>query len=259
MTSERKNDKRKNDKRKNDKRKNGKRKNGKRPSLWEFILPRIYNAVREGVPYGEATTQRRVSDLLKDPEFIKRVKAASRHERRDVADRLNAVYRDNEKLPGPIPGAGRIFPETAKRFPGLTSRNPHARLVAATAAAIGSMITEASVGVLAEADAALKETAGAISPDATPPTQADMADWLSRSQCPQDTLREVGDRLANLWKMAAGQVRAVAWDYGCIVVEHEAKLYLAPAGHVAFASRERNTRNPLAPLVRAWLDRRPVS
>ena len=96
---------------------------------------------------------------------------------------------------------------------------------------------------------ALKLTSG----DAEPPSQSDMAAWVGH--CPPKDLIETVERLAAMWGEDVGKVHITGWAFGGLVVWRNGREFHAPASDLVDEAIRREISNPLAPLVRAWLER----
>ena len=236
--------------------------------LAAFVTARLDGPVRAAVAGGggEQAVAQAVSDVLKAPDMVMRAKAASPQElanlRELLADILNQLASLDALPPmepwepyGPraehLPG----FETVARDFPDLASPDVETRLQAGPEA-VHAALTKAAETVIRAADAAGRKTAA----DAEPPTQRELAAWIGSGDCPPDTLDEVATRLEALWGLDPGKVRVTGWAFGGLTTWRDDEEFHAPAGDLEKASRATGKcgTNPLFPLVRAWLDSRPI-
>ena len=92
----------------------------------------------------------------------------------------------------------------------------------------------------------------------TPPTQDALAAWLSGGGCPPDALRAVEERLAPLLNLDAAAVRLTGWAYGSLVLWVNGRTTHVAARDVRTEAKARRSDNPLAELLRAYANTRPV-
>ena len=212
----------------------------KRPSLADYLKPLIIEAVPPALrasPNIEEEVAKVIVDLLRKPDVARRVKSYSPQERalfhREIPMLLQELeclgYAPRELL---IPRRevleGDIEPE-----------------------AVGAMLGAAAQVVVETADQVM-----AASSKDQPPTQRELAEWLST--CAPEALAETERRLEELWGLDAGRVRVVGWAFGFFVGWCGGVEFHAPAAEVFAAHRASRKDNPLAALLKAWRNSRPV-
>ena len=97
---------------------------------------------------------------------------------------------------------------------------------------------------------ALAESAGG----ADPPTVWELGEWISAGHCPPETLAEFADRLEVLWELGPPKMRVTGWGISGPMVTWKHDIY-APVNEVMVSAKDKRVPNPLAPLVKAWLER----
>ena len=147
-----------------------------------------------------------------------------------------------------------------RAFEQVTTRED---LDAAIQVAVRSDITPLFHGGREEADRAIAMTANAIDVGSTPPTQQELATWIRQLECPPETLVEAGQRLEAMWDESPGPLRITGWVlgglHGWFDAEPTPGEFHAAAEVCVDVAAQRKKPNPLAPLVRAWLDSRKTS
>ena len=239
-----------------------------RYGLWGLIRPRIETAVLGAIADGPDTVDNAVANVLEERDVRRRVSLSKHLElmycQRRIQESIAEAHKVGAKLKqvrGVMMG-GKVARNnrTAAKYPALDSTEVETRLGSVTPDVVHSLLSEVSEAVIDAASVALASTAAAIRPDATPPTDGQLAEWIAARECPADTLGDVGDRVGALLGAAVGEVAIVAWFYGQLVFVRDGRTDLLEAGHAVemWAARGKGARNPLAPIVRAWLATRPV-
>ena len=241
------------------------RKRKRRPSLQQFVVQRLDEALRKAVADG-SDIHTDMSKVVRSQAFIARATAASPQERLAVAGAYPAIFNAVLDKAGaatpavePVPGTDRfwrlpMFDEAARAFPGLASPNVGTRLKAASPEAMDFMLTAATEGIAEAADEARAETAAKIDSGFEPPGQHELAAWIA-TDCPPEVLRDVANRLAVLWDLQPGSVTVTGWAYGGFTTWRNGTEYHAPAGNILSDAKTLRRPNPLAPLLKAWANR----
>ena len=179
--------------------------------------------------------------LLKSPSVRLRLsKAKAAGEREKAYKAMLLFYEELRELNAAPPSL-------------LVPKNPP--MHDATPEEIRALTTEAAATAIEAADEALRTTAKAVNPDATPPTQQEIGDWIA--VCPPDALTEIEARIAALYGLDSRRVRVTGWAYGGFTVWLDGERVILTAGELlaAWDAAGDEILNPLAPLVRAWLAR----
>ena len=184
--------------------------------------------------------------LLKSPSVRLRLsKAKAAGEREKAYKAMLLFYEELRELNAAPPSL-------------LVPKNPP--MHDATPEEIHALTTEAAATAVEAADEALRTTAKAINPDATPPTQQEIGDWID--ECPPNALAQIEARIAALYGRDTASVRVTGWAYGGFTIWIEGERLIATAGELLAdwkaAEESDEVLNPLAPLVRAWLNSRRI-
>ena len=213
----------------------------------DFIKARSIEAARTAMAEGGARIPYRISErlnsVLNEPEVLLRIKAASPQEREQFLEQLIQIGDGLAELDALPPDPERLVFAADRAGFGMNT----------TPELLETLLTEAAATVTSAADAALAETAAAANAD--PPTQSELAAWLGAGNFPPETLAEVAERLAVLWGLDPGKVRVTGWAFGGLVTWRDGVEFHAPAAELLATAKKQNVPNPLAPLVKAWLER----
>ena len=114
-----------------------------------------------------------------------------------------------------------------------------------------------------DADRAIADTVLAIDESARAPGKGELAEWMTAGECPESALTEASERLAVLWGEEQGTVRVCGWMlgglYGWKDIKSSPREFHAPTAVCLEQATLNKLPNPLAPILRAWLSRPPVS
>ena len=213
-----------------------------RPSLADYIKTRCLKALRtamadvmaDGGDIEAKIVERVVEGVLQDPEVLARVK--SLEDLQGLAREMPEIMRELEAELAAPPSL--LIPQR----PDEMNIEPPA---------LHAMLTEAAATVISTADDALAESTDANDP----PTQNELAAWISAGNCPPETWAAVAERLAVLWDLDPGKVRVNGWAFGGLVTWRDGVEFHAPAAELLATAKRKKVPNPLYPLVNAWLER----
>ena len=209
----------------------------KRPNLGDYFKPLINEAVRPALRAGgniEGQVGEVLVALLQRPDVKKRVLSYSPEER--------ARYFARE-VPKVMQELGPLAPRELLMLRRQVLEGDIAP------EAVNAMLDTAAQGVVDAADEAQRVSTA----DTEPPTQRELAEWIST--CSPGTLAETESRLATLWGLDPGRVRVVGWAFGGLVTWRDGVEFHAPATELLAAVIAARSPNPLAALVKAWKNR----
>lgn len=193
-----------------------------------------------------------VSAKLQDPRVKLRVNNASKQEQATVGLKVQQFLDALGEL-APNGNLEAALPHVE----GMDRIDLADRMAAASPTAVRVLLDAGADQVVKSADAAV-----AAATEGTPPSQRELAAWLSAGRCPPEALRAVEECLAPILNLDVDDVRLTGWAYGSMVLWVKGRATHIAAHAVREALREaaktRKLRNPLARLLKAYDDTRPV-
>ena len=214
-----------------------------RMNLTNFLIPRVLEAVQPALrETGDVETRmaEALAALLSAPDVALRIRRAGPQERRKVDGEIVRILqelRDRNAAPTSL----------------LVPKQPP--LLNPTPSEMRDVLREAAGTVIAAADDAIRRVAKKIDSNAVPPKQDELAAWIGSGGCPAAILGGVAKRLAALLRIEPDKARVTGWALGGLTMWRDGLEFHCPAADIRVAARKARAANPLAPLVRAWLNR----
>ena len=212
-------------------------------NLTNFLIPRVLEAVQPALrETGDVETRmaEALAALLSAPDVALRIRGAGPQERRKVDGEIVRILQELRDL-----NAAPTSLLVPKQPPLL---NP-------TPSEMRDVLREAAGTVIAAADDAIRRVAKKIDSNAVPPKQDELAAWIGSGGCPAAILGDVAKRLAALLRIEPDKARVTGWALGGLTMWRDGLEFHCPAADIRVAARKARAANPLAPLVRAWLNR----
>ena len=212
-------------------------------NLTNFLIPRVLEAVQPVLrETGDVETRmaEALAALLSAPDVALRIRRAGPQERRKVDGEIVRILqelRDRNAAPTSL----------------LVPKQPP--LLNPTPSEMRDVLREAAGTVIAAADDAIRRVAKKIDSNAVPPKQDELAAWIGSGGCPAAILGGVAKRLAALLRIEPDKARVTGWALGGLTMWRDGLEFHCPAADIRVAARKARAANPLAPLVRAWLNR----
>ena len=212
-------------------------------NLTNFLIPRVLEAVQPALrETGDVETRmaEALAALLSAPDVALRIRRAGPQERRKVDGEIVRILqelRDRNAAPTSL----------------LVPKQPP--LLNPTPSEMRDVLREAAGTVIAAADDAIRRVAKKIDSNAVPPKQDELAAWIGSGGCPAAILGDVAKRLAALLRIEPDKARVTGWALGGLTMWRDGLEFHCPAADIQVAARKARAANPLAPLVRAWLNR----
>ena len=214
-----------------------------RMNLTNFLIPRVLEAVQPALrETGDVETRiaEALAALLSAPDVALRIRRAGPQERRKVDGEIVRILQD-------------LRDRNAAPTSLLVPKQPP--LLNPTPSEMRDVLREAAGTVIAAADDAIRRVAKKIDSNAVPPKQDELAAWIGSGGCPAAILGGVAKRLAALLRIEPDKARVTGWALGGLTMWRDGLEFHCPAADIRVAARKARAANPLAPLVRAWLNR----
>ena len=212
-------------------------------NLTNFLIPRVLEAVQPALrETGDVETRiaEALAALLSAPDVALRIRRAGPQERRKVDGEIVRILQD-------------LRDRNAAPTSLLVPKQPP--LLNPTPSEMRDVLREAAGTVIAAADDAIRRVAKKIDSNAVPPKQDELAAWIGSGGCPPAILGGVAKRLAALLRIEPDKARVTGWALGGLTMWRDGLEFHCPAADIRVAARKARAANPLAPLVRAWLNR----
>ena len=225
------------------------------PRLLNQVLKAIGVIRLEAVQHGgdvEYQIKLGLVELFHSQHFLAAFKAASPKQKQALFNNdlvrpflsPQAVAEDGQRITGQISLDG-VFPHTGP------TEAERVRMVSTDT--VGVILDSSTEDRVQAADLAIRSTMDYISPQTSPPSQAELTAWIA-SENPQRVLAMVAQRVNDLESL--GIERITAWAFGGLVgLRFDGSDFYRPALELVTSAAEAKMPNPLAPLVRGWLDR----